>query len=226
MMPVNRPMHPGRTMVSAYRRPARWWIGAGVFLMLSGIPATAGDMEDYLRNELKGCRAVLRSNVMRVDYRPTYDQFDELLAEVPVGTWVNEDGTIHNIVAEPGSGIRDLKTQFLEGDEIRIVGLTSNRRATQLVLSLAANPDIRSRLELRYSGSLRKDLSDVNRVWTVLGKVMEWSPATNGVGICRKDPSEAERSGSSYETPAGEPGGGNESSGHPGGPFGPANEEE
>ncbi len=220
MKPANQPKRPGGAFFPRKRRRIRLWIAAVVFLIFSGIPATAGGVEDYLRDELLGCQAVLRSNVMRVDFEPTYEMFGDLPDEIPVATWVNEEGTVHNIAIEPGSGLRNLKTQLLEGDKIRIVGLTSNRRSTQLVLSLASNPDIHSRLELRYSGSLRKNLSDVDRVWTVLGQVMELSPAATGEGICRKDATETEGSDHGKETPGGQPAGGEYPSDYPGGRFG------
>lgn len=148
-----------------------------IALLLIAVPATwpqarSRKLQEYLNTELLGCRATLKTNVTWVRVRETIDQAQNMFWEPPVGTWVTERGLIHQAEAKITPNVREAKFALLAGDQVEIRSIDADREATRLTLVLTSRPKVRAKLELQFWHGLRKDLSDIDRFWTVLSIAM------------------------------------------------------
>lgn len=156
-----------------------------LFAGSSPAAASGGKVIRYLGEKVPGCLGELKANVSKVDIIHTRDTISDILWDPPVGTWVTESGEVGQIDPRKEPDVRGAKFALLKGDRVEILRVDSSRRTIQLTLGLLTDLSVRSKLEVRLSRALRKDLSDIDRFWQALSNILDIIP----------DPADPERCG-------------------------------
>ncbi|MBI4161418.1 MAG: hypothetical protein HY509_03115 [Acidobacteria bacterium] len=141
-------------------------------------------MEARLQGELVGCRGHLRIPVTSVEIRRNRDTASDLFFEPPAGTRVTEDGAVHQAEAGRTPGVKEAKYALLAQDHVEVRKVESSRHRARLLLVLVSDPKARAGLDLEFSGSLRRDLRDLDRFWRLLALALQLAPEPSAPGRC------------------------------------------